>query len=153
MGRPAYAAIGRLMLAPAARWVACRLGRRGAILLSYGAVWALYGYAQIASPAPEQRGLEPLTALTSLDVWGSLWIATGLVAAVCAWAPQGWDWPGHAALQLIAVPWIGSNLATWLMGEFPRGWIAAAVWGVISVPIWVTAGWREPPRVKRVSSG
>jgi hypothetical protein len=140
------------MLAPAARQAAQRLGRRGAILLSYSVVWGLYGYAQIASPAPEQRGLEPLLALMPLDVWGSLWIATGLIAAVSAWLPQGWDWPGFPALQLIVLPWIGSNLATWLMGEFPRGWIAALVWGAICVPVWVTAGWSEPPRVKRVSS-
>lgn len=141
------------MLAPAARWVALRLGRRGAILLSYGTVWGLFGYAQIVSPNPDRRGIEPLVALLPLDVWGALWIATGLVAAVSAWLPQGWDWPAFPALQLIVLPWIGSNLATWILGEFPRGWIAALVWGAICVPVWVTAGWREPPRVKRVGSG
>jgi hypothetical protein len=126
------------------------LGRRGAILLCYGAVWALYGYAQIASPPPDQRGLQPLLQLWSLDVWGGLWVAAGLLAMVSAWLPTGRDWMAFPALQLVVLPWMGCYLATWLMGQYPRGWIAAAVWGLISVPVWVVAGWPEPPRAKRV---
>ncbi len=49
------------------------------------------------------------------------------------------------------VPEIGSYLIAWLTGEFPRGWVAAIVWGVIAVPVLVVAGWREPTRMKRVS--
>lgn len=135
------------------RRLAQRLGRRGAILLCYGAVWFLYGYAQVASPPPDQRGLQPLLELMPLAAWGWLWVAAGVVAMVAAWLPQGKDWPAYPALQLVVLPWMGCYLATWIMGEFPRGWIAAAVWGLISVPVWVTAGWPEPPRVKRVSAG
>ncbi|MGW0905053.1 hypothetical protein [Streptomyces sp. NPDC002853] len=127
------------------------LGRRGAILLCYGTVWALYGYGQIVSPQPDQRGLEPLL-FVSLDVWGWAWVATGLVAVVTAWLPQGRDWLGFLALPAIVLPWMGSYLASWISGEFPRGWVAAAVWGVIAVPVIVVAGWREPPKIKRVSS-
>lgn len=134
------------------RWPAQRLGRRGAILLCYGAVWALYGYAQIASPQPDQRGLQPLLERIPLDVWGWAWVATGLIAVVSAWLPQGRDWAGFLALPLIVLPWVGSYLAAWLTGEFPRGWVAAIVWGLIAVPVLVVAGWREPPRIKRVSN-
>lgn len=126
------------------------LGRRGAILLCYGTVWSLYGYAQVVSPQPDQRGLEPLLSRVSLDVWGWAWVVTGLVAVVCAWLPQGRDWPAFLALPLMVLPWMGSYAATWLTGEFPRGWVAALVWGVIAVPVLVVAGWREPPQPKRV---
>ncbi|MCZ4506950.1 hypothetical protein O3Q52_01740 [Streptomyces sp. ActVer] len=136
----------------AVRRLGRQLGRRGAILLSYGTVWALYGYAQVVSPQPDQRGLEPLLELWSLHVWGWLWVITGLVAVVSAWLPQGFDWPGFLALPLIVLPWMVSYLATWLAGDFPRGWVAAVVWGVIAVPVLVVAGWREPPGVKRVSN-
>ena len=128
------------------------LGRRGAILLCYGTVWALYGFAQITAPQPDQRGLQPLLERVPLTVWGWAWVITGLIAIVSAWMPQGLDWVGFLALPAMVLPWLGSYLAAWITGEFPRGWVAALVWGVIAVPVLVVAGWREPPRIKRVSN-
>ncbi|MFF0736919.1 hypothetical protein ACFYVK_35560 [Streptomyces chartreusis] len=128
------------------------LGRRGAILLSYGGVWSLYGYAQLVSPQPDQRGLAPLLERVPLAVWGWAWVVTGLIAIASAWLPQGRDWPGFLSLPLMVLPWMASYLAAWLTGDFPRGWVAALVWAVIAVPVLVVAGWPEPPRVKRVSN-
>jgi hypothetical protein len=126
------------------------LGRRGAILLSYGTVWALYGYGQLVSPQPDQRGLTLATQVLPLHVWGWLWIATGILALGAAFVPQGVDWFGFVALVLIVLPWMLSYLVSWLLGDFPRGWVAAAVWAVIAVPVIVAAGWREVPRPKKV---
>lgn len=128
------------------------LGRRGAILLSYGTVWSLYGYAQVASPASDQRGLTVATQWLPLTVWGWIWVTAGLLAIVAAFMKQGADWFGFVGLALIVLPWVTSYLATWLLGDFPRGWVAAAVWAVIAIPVIVVAGWREPPRPKRVES-
>ncbi|MEU9333114.1 hypothetical protein AB0D49_08110 [Streptomyces sp. NPDC048290] len=133
------------------RRLARMLGRRGAILLSYGSVWALYGYGQLISPQPDQRGLKLAMQLLPLEVWGWLWMASGIIAVVSAWMPQGVDGPGFLALPLIVLPWMASYLASWLQGDFLRGWVAAAVWAAIAVPVLVVAGWREPPRMKRVS--
>jgi fatty acid desaturase len=127
------------------------LGRRGAILLCYGTVWALYGYAQITTPQPDQRGLQPILERVPLTVWGCLWVATGLIAIVSAWLPQGRDWAGFLALPALVLPWMTSYLLAWLMGYFPRGWVAALVWAVIAVPVLVVAVWSEPPALKRVS--
>ncbi|MET8826122.1 hypothetical protein ABZX40_13700 [Streptomyces sp. NPDC004610] len=135
----------------AVRRLARVLGRRGAILLSYGTVWALYGYGQLISPQPDQRGLTLAVQLLPLEVWGWLWMVSGIIAVAAAWMPQGVDWPGFLALPLIVLPWMASYLASWLQGDFPRGWVAAAVWAAIAVPVLVVAGWREPPRMKRVS--
>ena len=128
------------------------LGRRGAILLCYGTVWALYGYAQITSPQPDQRGLQPILERVPLTVWGWLWVATGLTAVVSAWLPQGRDWVGFLALPAMVLPWMASFLLAWLMGDYPRGWVAALVWAVIAVPVLVVEGWREPSALNRASS-
>lgn len=135
-----------------ARRLARMLGRRGAILLCYGVVWAIIGYGQITSPAPDLRGLRLLLQMMPLDVWGCLWVASGLIAIVSAWLPQGRDWPGFLALPLMVLPWTVSYLLSWIIGYFPRGWVAAVVWGAIAAPVLVVAGWREPPRPKRVAS-
>lgn len=127
-----------------------QLGRRGAILLCYGTVWSLYGYAQLVSPQPDQRGLTLAIQMLPLDAWGWLWIACGLIALVSAWLRQGVDWAGFLALPLIVLPWMLSYLTAWLQGDYPRGWVSAAVWTVIAVPVLVVAGWREPARMKRV---
>lgn len=136
----------------AARRLMRMLGRRGAILLSYGTVWALYGYGILISPLPNQPGLQLATDLLPLRAWGWLWIAAGLIALFSAWLPQGVDWAGFLALPLIVLPWMLSYFTSWLQGDFPRGWIASAVWAAIAVPVLVVAGWREPARPKRVES-
>ncbi|WP_406170390.1 hypothetical protein OIE52_39460 [Streptomyces canus] len=133
-----------------ARRLGLMLGRRGAILLSYGTVWALYGYGQLISPPAAQPGLTLALQMLSITVWGWLWIVTGVLAVVSAFVPQGVDWFGFVALVLIVLPWTLSYLVSWLQGDFPRGWVAAAVWGAIAVPVIVVAGWREAPRPKRV---
>lgn len=131
------------------RWPARRLGRRGAILSCYGIVWLLIGWGQLVQPQPDRRGLTLLLSWAPLQVWAWGWIAAGLVALVCAWLPSGRDAPGFCALVVIVVPWMASYLVSWLLGVYPRGWAAAAVWTAITVPIMVVLGWPEPPRGKR----
>lgn len=129
-----------------------RLGRRGAILLCYGVVWAIIGYGQITAPAPDLRGLRLLLQMMPLYAWGWIWVVSGLIAIVSAWLPPEKDWPGFLALPLMVLPWTVSYLLAWILGDYPRGWLAAVVWGAIAAPVLVVAGWREPPRPKRVES-
>lgn len=125
------------------------LGRRGAILSCYGAVWTLYGVAQLTTPQQDLRGLTLLLDVAPLKFWACGWLIAGAIAIVCAWAPPGRDAAAFLALPLVVMPWMASYLVTWLLGEFPRGWVAAAVWAAITVPVLVVAGWPEPPRRKR----
>ncbi|GAA3384524.1 hypothetical protein [Streptomyces racemochromogenes] len=133
----------------AARILRVKLGRRGAILSCYGLVWILYGYAQLITPQPDQRGLGLLLRLMPLEAWGWCWIVAGITALASAWAPPGRDAAAFYALPLVVVPWMASYLVAWLDGGLPRGWVAAAVWAAITAPVLVVAGWPEPPRTKR----
>ncbi|MFJ2676411.1 hypothetical protein [Streptomyces sp. NPDC087525] len=127
------------------------LGRRGAFLLSFGGLWLLYGFGQLMEPLPDTRGIRLLLRLMPLDAWAVCWIVAGLFAVVAACLPQGLDWFGFPALLLIVVPWMLSYFFSWWpLGDNPRGWVTALIWAVATVPVIVVAGWREPPRPKRV---
>lgn len=128
-----------------------QLGRRGTILTCYGIVWLLIGWGQLVQPQPDQRGLRLLLSWAPLQAWAWCWIVAGLIALVCAWVPPGRDAAGFVSLVLIVVPWMASYLVSWILGGYPRGWAAAAVWAAITVPIMVVLGWPEPPRSKRAS--
>jgi len=131
----------------AVRRLGRRLGRRGTILLSYGAVWVLYGYGQLITPQPDQRGLDLLLQAWPLTVWAGLWIATGCIALATAWMRQGRDVIGFVALVAMVLPWmLGYLLSWWPLDTYPRGWVVALIWAAISVPIVVSSGWQEPPR-------
>lgn len=129
-----------------------QLGRRGTILSCYGIVWILYGFGQLVTPQPDQRGLQYALYVAPLEVWAWLWIVVGVIAMTCAWAPPGRDAAGFIALVLIVVPWMVTYLAAWMAGDLPRGWVAAAIWMLICIPIMVVAGWPEPPRRKRAEA-
>lgn len=137
----------------AARRLGRALGRRGTILGCFGTVWALYGYALVTTP-PDTSAFRVLLLLWPLHVWGWLWIAAGCVAMITAWFPARLDAAGFGALVLIVVPWMLSNLLSWWpLRDNPRGWIGALIWGAITVPVLVVAGWPEPARPKGLPDG
>lgn len=129
----------------AARRLSHMLGRRGAILLCYGGVWAFYGIGQLLRPLPDQRGIGLLLHVMPLNAWAVCWIIVGCAAIAAAWLPQGVDWFGFGALITMVVPWMLSYLASWWpLGDNPRGWISALVYLAITAPVLVVAGWAEP---------
>jgi hypothetical protein len=136
----------------AARRLGQQLGRRGTLLILKGTIATLYGYGQIAEPVRDRRGLCLLLKLMPLEAWGWAWIAAGVTALACAWLPPRRDWPGFLAVWAITAPWSMAFLvAWWPLGEYPRGWIAALIFGAFGAVCLVAIGWDEPPaRTERV---
>lgn len=123
-----------------------RLGRRGAILLAFGAMWLLYGYSLLVEPVVSTASYRLLLKVAPMDAWAWAWIVAGSVAWACAWRRSPLDWPGFAALYMVAVPWGLSSLMSWQpLGDNPRGWISAAIWGALGGAITIVVGWPEPP--------
>lgn len=142
------------MYSAAARKLSRRLGRRGALLTMKGIIATLYGYGQIVQPAPDQRGLCLLLKLMSLNAWAAVWMAAGITALVCAWLPPRRDWPGFLAVWAITAAWAMAYLMSWWpLGENPRGWIGALVFGAFGAVCLVAIGWEEPPRRSRERGG
>ena len=127
-----------------------RLGRRGAFLSCFGAVWILYGYGLLVEPLVSTVSFQVLVDLWPVDVWAWLWISSGCAAVAGAWLPAPKDWFGFAALYPLATLWGVANFMSWQpYGDNPRGWVGAAVWGVMGGAITVAAGWSEPLPARR----
>ncbi|MFJ7238206.1 hypothetical protein ACIQWB_13885 [Streptomyces olivaceus] len=122
-----------------------RLGRRGALLSLKGIMAIGYGTGQIIQPTGDKQGLTLLLKAMSLDAWGWVWMCAGAVAVACAWLPPRRDWPGFLAIWLIATPWAMAYLVSWWpLGESPRGWVVALLFGAFGLVALVAIGWDEP---------
>lgn len=127
--------------------LAHHVGRRGAILLLLGGLVTLYGVGQLEQPLPDQTGIRLLLMLMDLDCWSWTWIAAGSLAVVCAFLPQGRDWPGFTGLWLATFPWALSFFVSWWpLEENPRGWVSAAIFAAFGAIPLVIVGWDEPDR-------
>ncbi|MFF3558678.1 hypothetical protein ACFYXS_01325 [Streptomyces sp. NPDC002574] len=131
----------------AARRLARWLGRRGTMLSLKGLIALLYGYAQLAAPIPDTRGLRLALHLMPITGWAWAWITAGAIALVAAWLGQDRDWPGFLAVWAVSTPWALSYLASWWpLHDNPRGWVAAAIFGAFGLVCLVAVGWPEPSR-------
>lgn len=134
---------------PAAQRLTRRLGRRGALLTLKGVMATGYGSGQVFAPTGDRQGLTLLLKLRPLEWWGWAWVTAGALALVCAWLPPRRDWPGFLAVWLIATPWgMAYFLSWWPLGESPRGWVVAMIFGAFGAVCLVAIGWDEPPRAE-----
>ena len=125
-----------------------RVGRRGAVLISYGILWCLFALATAAEPS---RGSANLLHERIPDrITAAIWLVTGLVAIVHAWAPPGRsDAPGFIALYLMPTFRALSYVLGWIdsfdgHGGSARGWLAALFYVAFMSTIVIVAGWKEP---------
>lgn len=127
-----------------ARRAVRRVGHRGAVLALKGVMALLYGTSQVVQPIPNTAGIRLLLLAAPPHVWGWVWVAAGCTALACTALRQGRDWPGFAAVYLVASAWALSNLASWWLYDNPRGWIAAMLYGAFGGVAMIVADWPEP---------
>jgi len=129
---------------PALRALSGRVGRRGAALLILAALFALYGLSLVysAEPAPTLRFLD---RLMPLRLWGYIWVAAAVIAAVQAFTSAR-DRPlAFASLNAVSFGWTAGLLAGWIIDDVERGWLGPAIFGSLAALTVVIAGWREEP--------
>jgi len=130
-----------------------KLGRRGAVLIILGIIWAFIGISTITDPyagAGRNQGLFH----EALPVWlrATLWIGTALLALSSAWRVAGRrdDW-GYMGLILMPTVRAMSYLWAWLIDLFggqgdPTGWLGFIVWGTVTILVYTISGWPETPK-------
>lgn len=134
------------------RWLAKRLGRRGASLLVLGIIFVLVGLQTLLSPPVadfSDRFL--LHTLIPHPLQAALWIVPGLLALKAATIRgPGPDGFGFVALVVPLVVRIVSYLfsvVAFLLGAgtWAYGWASALIWIAILALVLIISGWAEVP--------
>lgn len=124
------------------------VGRRGAFLILFGAVYALIGYSYLTlSPVSEtavRHALRLALNVAPLPVWGWAWITAGAVAMLCGACCTGRKAVGFAAAVVLPALWAVVYVAAWLVGDIARGWVSAAIYAALAAAVAVIAGMPEP---------
>lgn len=135
------------------RWCARvrrRVGRRGAFLLAFGAVFGLLGLGLLrrAPPPPEEAEIYEM-ALRVMPFGG--WGVAAVLAAALAWVGAvtrrwGLDAAAFAGLQFVATCWAASMAAAAVANGSGFAARSALTWATLTVAVGIVSGWPEPPR-------
>jgi MFS family permease len=149
---------------PPTRWLARRLGRRGACLIVLGLAFIGVGINALLSGPPDTHHVGRYLLHNYLPFWveALLWAGAGL-AAVHASGKHGTGRDGYGFAALIVplalriVSYLGSFLA-YLVGlsGWGGGGVSAVVWTGLMALILIIAGWPEvevPRRRRRDRTG
>lgn len=132
-------------------------GRRGLVLIMFGAIWVIFGVQSYLAPVQRfrddgSRGV-PIVDLLDHPAANLLWLATGLISIVSGAIRVrhgGRDALGFNALLLMPLLYVlaffWSGLA-WLItsGAYGRSTAASAfiVWAVVCAFLLLCAGWSD----------
>lgn len=125
------------MTGPLGRLTA-RIGRRGAALLFFVFLDAIYCVGLLTVPRPLVPYYAWLAEILPLSVWAGYW---GLVAAVCLWyAFRVYDTPAFTAAVALKVGWGLLAGFGWIAGQVDRGYVSAAIWLGFAAFVFLIAG-------------
>jgi len=124
-----------------------KIGRRGACLLIFGFVPAMIGASLFVQPHDRhgQSRVVPVLAKMAPDtVWGSLWLALGVVAMICAFLGWRAQRVGFVLAYGLPLLWGAADMISWLLGWLPVGWVPALIYLGYCLLVVIIAGWDEP---------
>lgn len=124
-----------------------RVGRRGAFLVLFGAVYVLLGYSYLSvtvTPAV-RHSLKLALSVAPLEVYAWGWIVAGAVAIVAGvMLPVAWKAAGFAAAVVMPTIWALVALTAWTDGHVARAWVTAVVYALLAGSVAVVAGMVDP---------
>lgn len=121
------------------------IGRRGRVLLFFGALDLVYAFSLSAPDAETRRSsfFVWLASIAPLWVWAIAWAGVGVVCVWQAFCRR--DRAGYAAATCLYVFWGLACLGGWLFGGVDRGYVSSVIWlGLAYLIARVLAPWPEP---------
>lgn len=129
------------------------LTRRGTFLASFGAVYAIIGYSILtisnapAVQAQVHKALHTALRVAPLDVYGWLWIASGVIAIVASWTPRYEMW-GFGTTAFMPTLWAVVYFSAW--NTMPRAWLSAVVYLLLAASVLIVAGLPDPSELEEL---
>jgi hypothetical protein len=118
--------------------LAGRIGRRGAALLFFVLLDAVYCYGLLTAPRPLVPFYAWMNHIVPLGLWAAAW---GTVGAICLWyAFRLYDTPAFMAAVALKVGWGGLSFFGWIAGTVDRGYVSAVVWLGFAAFVFLIAG-------------
>lgn len=132
------------------RWLARRLGRRGAALLVLGSIFFLVGLDVLLNSPEADYDRFLLHTFIPFPINAALWMVPGALAIWASTHRTGPDGFGFNALVVPIILRIVSyvfSFVAYLFGEgsYPFGLASAAIWTAILALVLIIAGWAEVP--------
>lgn len=123
---------------------ALHVGRRGRVLLFFGALDVIYGLSLAAPDAATRRAplFTWLAHIAPMWAWAGIWGGVGVLLLWQAFCQQ--DRAGYAAAIGLKIGWGLVCLGGWLFGGVDRGYVSAAIWLAAAFLVGVISGWPEP---------
>ena len=123
-----------------------RIGRRGAALLFFALLDAVYCYSLLTAPRPLSSFYAWMDSIAPLVVWAACWGGVGLV---CLWfAFCRYDTPAFVAAVALKVAWGLLSLLGQIVGAADRGYLSAVIWLAFAWFVSLIAG-GIPPAIAR----
>lgn len=133
------------------RWLASRLGRRGAALAILGVIFVLVGLDVLLAPDAPDYGRFLIHTFLPHPIMAALWIIPGALALrASVHKGPGKDGFGFMALVVPLIIRIVSYVFSFIAylvgaGTWAFGWASALIWIAILALILIIAGWAEVP--------
>jgi hypothetical protein len=118
--------------------ISARVGRRGAALMFFVVLDAIYAVALLTAPRPLPPFYGWMDQVMPLTAWAICWAAVGLT---CLWyAFRAYDTPAFMAAVAVKVGWGLWSLFGWVVGGVDRAWIWAVIWLGFAGFVYLIAG-------------
>lgn len=128
-----------------------RIGHRGAALLFFALLDAVYAFSLFNPPATARVSgqMAFMEAIAPLSVWGAMWAVAGAVCLVCAFRSD--DRWGYAAAMLVKVLW-GALYVYGAVSGVERAYLGAVIWFCLAGWIAIISSWPTPPDMAIIAS-
>lgn len=141
------------------RWLASRLGRRGAALAVLGVIFLLVGINTATTPPPPNMEGFLLHTLIPTPIQVLLWTVPGALALYASIhrgpGPDGFGFNALVVPLIVRIVSYVISFVAFLVGEssHPYGLFSALIWLAILALVLIIAGWAEVPTGYRPRRG